>query len=218
MHRVVLPEFLDSLPPDHADARVSRRDIGLFNLYLGTLPWFVRILKANLKGGESLLEIGAGEGKLVGSLCKLLNSGTAESPSWTALDRSPVFNEDDRGIHFVAEDLLHFDGYNGFDVIFGNMILHQFTDAELSRIGAHLCKSARLLVFQETLRLKIFYALCLLVALPLSRVSRHDALVSIRAGFRNDELPQKMGLDPRYWRWETTSTLRGAYRMIARRK
>jgi hypothetical protein len=51
-----------------------------------------------------------------------------------------------------------------------------------------------------------------------SHVTRHDARVSIAAGFLGDELPAALGLDPRNWHWRCTTTALGAYRMIALRR
>ena len=49
-------------------------------------------------------------------------------------------------------------------------------------------------------------------------VTRHDAHISIAAGFHGDELPRALGLDPQVWTWRCTSTLLGAYRMVAIRR
>jgi hypothetical protein len=51
-----------------------------------------------------------------------------------------------------------------------------------------------------------------------NHVSRHDANVSIAAGFRGDELPGLLGLEPERWTWRCTTTLLGAYHLIAWRR
>lgn len=218
MNRLVLPEYLDALPHDHAEAEANRRELRLFNFYLGTNRWFVRELGTRVRAGDRILEIGAGEGILTRALQQRVGKGVETEISWSALDRSPVFRDPQGPIAFVMADLLEYDAYGGADVIIGNMILHQFTDTELRRIGDKLSRTARVLVFQETLRQPFHYGLCQIATIPMSRVSRHDAAVSIRAGFRRDELPRSLGLDGGAWTWKTQSTLRGAYRMIAFRR
>ncbi len=52
----------------------------------------------------------------------------------------------------------------------------------------------------------------------LNRVTRYDMLVSIRAGFRRGELPALLGLERAEWELEERCTLRGAYRLSARRR
>ena len=51
-----------------------------------------------------------------------------------------------------------------------------------------------------------------------SHVTLHDAHVSIAAGFRDDELPRLLGLDPASWEIQLGTTLLGAYRMTACRR
>jgi hypothetical protein len=51
-----------------------------------------------------------------------------------------------------------------------------------------------------------------------NHVTLHDAHVSIAAGFRGTELPRALGLDNKIWTWRHTTTIRGAYRLIAQRK
>jgi hypothetical protein len=56
---------------------------------------------------------------------------------------------------------------------------------------------------------------------PLFRanhVTRHDAHVSIAAGFRADELPRILGLEPSDWDCRCTTTVLGAYRLVAVRR
>jgi hypothetical protein len=53
--------------------------------------------------------------------------------------------------------------------------------------------------------------------LGINYVTREDIHTSIRAGFRGDELPELLGLDPTEWQVHTSCTPLGAYRMIAQR-
>jgi hypothetical protein len=217
MKRVVLPEYLDSLPPDDPGARANRRELRLFNAFLGTKSWFRRELLNRLQPADRVLEIGAGEGLVIDHLARRLQRHKDPGVSWTALDAQPVFSGHP-SIEFVMDDLLQYKDYPQSRVVFGNMILHQFGEDELKRLGEIWHRHARLLVFQEPARSRLHHALCGLSTLPMSQVSRHDASVSIRGGFRGEELPDLLGLPVQDWVWKVRSTLRGAYRMIASRK
>jgi hypothetical protein len=46
----------------------------------------------------------------------------------------------------------------------------------------------------------------------------HDAHVSIAAGFRDDELPQHLGLDPAAWNISVKYTTRGVCQLVAIRR
>jgi hypothetical protein len=50
------------------------------------------------------------------------------------------------------------------------------------------------------------------------QVTRHDGRVSIAAGFRHDELPRLLHLDPAVWTWRVQETLLGACRLVAKRR
>jgi len=49
-------------------------------------------------------------------------------------------------------------------------------------------------------------------------ITRHDARVSIEAGFRGKELPHLLNLDPALWQTTLIETFFGAYRMLAVRR
>jgi hypothetical protein len=217
INRVVLAEKLDGLPVDDPGAVANRRELRWFNSYLGTHTWFRQTVLPELNRGDRVLEIGAGEGHLVSHLAACADDRDIAPTAWAALDAKPVF-KGHSAVEFVAEDLLQFDGYPDTPVIFGNMILHQFEAEALACLGRLWRDHARLLVFQEPARSRLHHALCSIATLPMSHVSRHDAGVSIRAGFRSSELPDALGLHRNDWDLRVRTTLRGAYRMTARRK
>jgi hypothetical protein len=103
--------------------------------------------------------------------------------------------------------------------LFGNLILHQFSDDDLAALGATLGRTARLIIANEPVRQRCFQFLMRGIS-PLigaGHVTDHDAHVSIAAGFRGDELPRALGLDEKKWSWRRVTTIRGAYRLIAQR-
>lgn len=213
MPRLLQPELLDSLPADHPDALHSRRDLRLINFFMGNHRWFDRTLPPLLRNGERALELGAGQGELGR---RLLASGVAldgldvvpRPPAWPAA----------RLWH--TADIRSFAGYGGYPAVIANLILHQLTEAELAALGAKLRPTARLIVACEPLRSPQNQRLFAFVG-PLfgvNYVTRHDARVSIAAGFLDEELPLALGLDPMVWDWRCTTTAVGAYHMVAARR
>jgi hypothetical protein len=213
MPRTIQPELLDSLPPQHPDALHNRRDLRITNRLMGNYRWFVRVLPQIASPDESLLEIGAGTGELASSL-------QARGLQVDGLDLWPMPSNwsDSRTWH--QDDLLAFSGYEAYDVVFGNLIFHQFKDDELAKLGASLQSQVRSIVACEPARRRLSQIAYRLAGpiLGVNYVSLHDAHVSIEAGFLGDELPRALGLDDALWQVRCHTTPLGAYRMIATRR
>jgi hypothetical protein len=212
MKRELNPELLDSLPPDHPDARHNRRDLRLTNLAMGNYRWFARILPDKLRPRDRVLELGAGTGELSDYLA-------ARGIVSDGLDLWPAPTGRRTGQRWHRADLLTFGGYDGYEVIIGNLIFHQFSTDQLAVLGQKLRESARIIVACEPLRRRSSQVLFAAIAplLGVNHVSLHDAHVSVAAGFRGDELPEMLGLRQPEWKWSCHHTLLGAYRMVARR-
>ncbi len=210
MPRLLQPELLDSLPPEHPDARHSRRDLRLINLIMGNHRWLARAVAGAVRDGERILELGAGDGALARRLA-------AAGRAVDALDFAPPPSDWPAGLAWHNANLLSFGGYARYDAVIGNLIFHHFSTEELAVLGRALGENVRVIIACEPARRKTSQRLFALLA-PLFRanhVTRHDARVSIAAGFRGDELPVLLGLDPVKWRWQCRMTRRGAYQLVA---
>lgn len=212
MKRTLTPEILDSLPPDDPAARHSRRDLRVFNAVLGGARWVRRMVASLARGGESILEIGAGTGELG---ARLAQDGFVPD----GLDRNARPDDWPAVARWLQIDALAFAEWHEYEVVIGNLIFHHFDAEELRTLGGRMAAHIRLIVVCEPLRRRIFQRLfAVLCALTgANDVSRHDGRVSIEAGFLGDELPQLLDLDPAIWRWRVTHTFRGMYRMVAQR-
>ncbi|HTB79740.1 MAG TPA: hypothetical protein VK717_02510 [Opitutaceae bacterium] len=213
MQRTLQPELLDSLPPDHPDALHNRRDLRRLNALMGNFRWFSAVLPKLLRPGERALELGAGDGALGRDLA-------ADGVPVAGLDLWPRPAGWPHDAAWHRADLQSFAGYADYPVIFGNLIFHQFSAEALAALGTMFDRTARLIVANEPARRRRFQFLVRGInpLIGANHVSRHDAHVSIAAGFVGDELPRALGLDEKIWRWRCTTTTRGASRMIAQKR
>ena len=141
--RVVVPEILDSLPPDDPRAVRSRRDLRWIDCYLGNSRWIVRELKSRIFGPARIIEIGAGGGWLCQSVHAALPASRV-----TGLDLVPRPSELPPAIDWKCGNFFETLGDTGAEVCIGSLILHHFTDPELRELGERL-QSFRQIVFCE---------------------------------------------------------------------
>ena len=205
-HREVIPEILDSLPPDDREGQRSRRELRYIDVLMGNSRWILSRLP-DPRSGTEVHELGAGDGCLLGKIAArgFSSCGYDLAPRPGALTGAALW---ERGNFLEREE-----PFRG--VVAGSLILHHLEEKELQSLGKRLRVAERLL-FVEPLRSHLAlgqgYAL-----LPfLGPVTRHDMIVSIRAGFRPGDLPLALGL-PKEWKVEETTTARGGYRLMATR-
>jgi hypothetical protein len=213
MQRNLEPEILDSLPPDHPDALHNRRDLRLINRLLGHHRWFARVLPGLIIPGERALELGAGTGELG---LRLAQRGVAVD-GLDVWPRPPAWPP---ACAWHVADLRTFAGYGHYAAVLGNLIFHQFSASELRLLGETLRQTSRIVIACEPARRRRSQILFRFIA-PLfgaNYVSLHDAHVSIAAGFQGDELSSLLGLARNTWDVRCSTTLLGAYRMIAIRR
>ncbi|NNC87531.1 MAG: hypothetical protein HKN82_03605 [Akkermansiaceae bacterium] len=205
MRRKVMAEILDALPADDPEAVASRRDLRRINALMGNFRWMRRAMRAlpgDRRGG--LVEIGAGDGGF-------LEMVRGDFETVTGVDLAPRPATLDERIGWRQGDVS--EGLGGGDVLAANLFLHHFEDGRLRELGA-AAREFRAVCFSEPWRSRLAlaegYAMCPFV----TRVTRHDMLVSIRAGFVRGELPDLLGLGAG-WEVREEVSLLGAYRLLA---
>ncbi|MDP2369470.1 methyltransferase domain-containing protein [Rhodoferax sp.] len=210
--RQVAREILDDLAEDDPDAIRSRRDLGRVHRAMGTRTMLLRALREMTASRRDraplrVLELGAGDGSLMLGVAQEL------APSWpkvelTLLDAQAVVGRDtlarfaQLGWTAVAEVNDVFDWAAGtndprlmnrqparWDLIVSNLFLHHFEDEHLAGLfGAIADRGARFFA-SEPRRARLALAGSHLVGLLGSNwVTRQDAVSSVRAGFRGQEL------------------------------
>ncbi len=207
MPRVVEPELLDSLPPQDPRAVRSRADLRRINrlmlhpsLLLNTLnAWIGK--RASPHGGAPirLLELGAGDGSL------LLRIAQQRARDWPLvhlqlLDLHPVVSEETLGAYralgWTVEVLQCdiFDWCHQVDtevrpIVIANLFLHHFEGDRLDLLLRGIATRARAFVCLEPKRSQIaLIGSQLLGLIGCNDVTRHDAVISVRAGFTAQEL------------------------------
>lgn len=213
--RVLQPEVLDTLSPEHPDALHSRRDLRLTNGIMGNHRWLARTLGSLMSAGDRALEIGAGTGEFGRRLA-------ARGIAVDGLDLCSRPADWPEGRAWHAADLRSFDGYGRYEVVFGNLVFHHLEDRELAAFGQILARGKRLraIVACEPMRRRLSQKTFALLGplLGANHVTLHDAHVSIAAGFIDDELPRALGLAPDEWDCRCRTTVLGAYQMLATRR
>lgn len=224
MQRHVQPEILDTLAPTDPRAIHSRRDLRRINTVMRHAAIMARTLEKNcaVAAPKTITELGAGDGEFLLSVARKLNVPPASSRQLfsnvdtTLLDLQPNVSVKT----LKAFDLLGWrasasvtDVFNWpptrSDVVVANLFLHHFADAQLAEL-LHLISQRTALFIALEPRRAAWPLFCsrLLGAIGCNDVTRHDAVVSVRAGFSSHELS---ALWPDKNNWELTEHAVGAF-------
>ncbi|WP_200275783.1 hypothetical protein [Haloferula rosea] len=205
MKRVLEPEILDELDPSDPEAVASRRDLRCINFLMGNERWILRQLRSRPgKAAEGIVEWGAGSGDL---LRKLGRHGPARGVD---LVPRPEGLADEVG--WRQGDV--FDESADGGVLVANLFLHHFDQEGLRQLG-RIAQGFSVLCFVEPLRRPGALTMGRGMLPFVNRVTKHDMIVSIRAGFVPGELKELLGLDPALWEVSERCSWRGGLRVLA---
>lgn len=198
LQRTLEPEWLDDLPGDDPRAVRSRRDLRLMNRVMGHAGIIGRTLRSRMAStAVAITELGAGDGTLLMRI--------AEKAHWNGgadivlVDRQPVvsaatgerYRKLDCRVSVDAHDVFEWlaRGSQVYDAIVANLFLHHFDDEQLARLFSLAAPRTKLFVGCEPRRARLPLAGSHMLGLiGCNDVTRHDAVLSVRAGFSGGEL------------------------------
>jgi hypothetical protein len=206
--RIVQPEILDALSPDDPRALRSRRDLRRVNAWMRNHSIMADALKNNLNSHApgKITELGAGDGNFLLPVAQKLSSHW-QNINVTLLDLQKnvpaetlmAFSKFGWRAEAVVADV--FDWLQSSEeVVIANLFLHHFENEQLAELLRIISERAKLFVAIEPRRapLPLFFSR-LLWAIGCNDVTRHDATVSVRAGFSGKEL-SALWPDKQNWR------------------
>jgi hypothetical protein len=201
MERSVERELLDELPPADPRAVRSRKDLEWVNAWMGNSGTMARALRSSRNGRMSrrLVELGAGDGRFLLHVARQLSAGWWGT-SAVLLDRLKVVSPATcrsfetlgwraEGLQAEALDWLARPAAPACDVMVANLFLHHFRDPQLAGLLQAAARQTGVFIAVEPRRSERGLLLSrLLWLIGCDGVTRHDAPVSVRAGFVGNEL------------------------------
>lgn len=185
--RVLKPEILDTLP--EAQARASLADLTRINARWGGHSTLRHLLKENVSGAFTLLDVGAASGDMGARIREWYPQARV-----TSLDRIPS-HLSKAGAPRVAGDAFALPfKTKSFDYVFCSLFLHHFTDEEIVDLLRGFAEVATRKVLAIDLeRNPVAYYF-----LPWTRrifgwdaVTVHDGAISVEAAFQPAELEER---------------------------
>jgi hypothetical protein len=223
MQRQVKPEWLDWLPSDDLASIRSRRDLRRVNRWMGHPRILTRALRASANGQplRVLVDLGTGDGHFMSEVARGLRP-PAKGARALLLDRVSLMSPETEAAFGQAgwrAEPIQGDAFGWLrraesgvvDALVANLFLHHFTNDQLRELFSLAVKRAPLLVAVEPRR-SFLALLCtrLLWAIGCNAVTRHDAVVSVRAGFSGRELASLWPSRP-LGQWEITEGPAGCF-------
>lgn len=229
MLRSLHSELVDDLPPEHPAAIQTRRDLRRLNTLMGHAGFFTHALQQAFQSHppSRILEIGAGDGEILLRVARRLPTMWRDVDV-TFVDLQDLLRNETKSafaslnwtVRSVQADI--FQWLNGFlektDVILANLVLHHFSESQLTHLFSIAAEKADAFIAVEPRRSRwpLFCARSLAL-IGCGPVTCHDAPVSVQAGFNHRELS---ALWPHGNRWELIERRAGLFShlFVARRK
>lgn len=225
MKRIVQPELLDRLLPADPRAIRSRRDLQRINWWMRHPAVMAHALRSHLpQSPKQITELGAGDGRFLLQVVRNFKNVSARNhnpalpATATLLDLQDgvtpetfaAFAKSGWRAEAVVADVFDWEASGAArQVIIANLFLHHFADDRLAELLRLVSTRAKLFIALEPRRAvgPLLFS-HLLWAIGCNAVTRHDAPVSVRAGFSGDEIS---ALWPDKKNWRLTEKSAGAF-------
>ncbi len=195
MGRILTSEILDVLSPDDPRAQRSRRDLALINAAMCQSRIMAEALSA-FAAPKLIADLGGGDGRFTLRVAKRLAKG------WTGVtvmiaDRRAIVSVETRACFArlgwrcenLTGDVLETLPLIRPDIVTANLFLHHLDNVTLARLLALVGHRADGFVACEPRRSALgLIGARMVFALGANDVTRHDAVASVRAGFRACEI------------------------------
>ena len=224
MLRDVQPELLDSLPENAAQAVRSRADLRRLNFIMGHSGILSQALQRNHDAPPvrsrplRVVELGAGDGTMLLHMARRC-SALGVSARVTLLDRQDLVSTETRNafaaldwpVECMVTDVFAWleESAPPVDVIFANLFLHHFPDQSLAvLLERAAARTNRFIACEPRRSAHALAASRMLWLMGCNSVTRHDAPVSVRAGFSGRDLSSLWPQDPA---WRTSEQAAGCF-------
>ncbi len=217
-------ELLDALPASDSRAVGSRADLRRLNFLMGHVGIFDRAFRSHFEATQvrsrplRLVELGAGDGTLLLRLAREW-SRRGIVAEVTFVDRQSLVSAETRqafaALGWTTQSMV--DDVFGWlespasasDLIMANLFLHHFSNQKLAVLLQLAAAKTQCFIACEPCRSPLSaLAARLLWLIGCNVVTRHDALISVQAGFIERDLSE---LWPRDNSWQTTERTAGLF-------
>lgn len=193
MRRAVTPELLDSDSGTPAEVRASLADLRRINRWFGGTNTTRRMLEKLIRRTGlhevSLLDVGAGPGEsALGAARQLAAHGMRVRV--TLLDRVPAHLPRNGNATVVADALALPFAADSFDAVSCSLLAHHLEPEQIVAFVNEALRVSRHAVLLNDLHRSAPHLALVIAGLPLfrSRLTRHDALASVRRAYTPSEL------------------------------
>jgi hypothetical protein len=204
--RIVQPEYLDQLPPTDPSALHSRRDLRRLNALMRHHAVLAAQLRrfARQNRFDHLTELGAGDGEFMLGAAKIIfpsipaqNVTLLDFKNSVSAETLTLFQNMNWQPQVVVADVFGWPEAKT-QVVVSNLFLHHFETGPLKKLLAVIARRAQFFVAIEPRRGQWSLTWSRLLGLiGCNAVTRHDAAVSVKAGFAARELsdlwPERAG-------------------------
>ncbi len=198
--RRLSPELLDTLPPEDPAAIASRRDLRRLHPILGQVGLWTRWFRENypVRPPVSFADLGAGDGSLLGTVLLRAYPKGGHGARIFFVDRQPVVPESTLG-HLrrcnwlptvvTADAPAWIEDGPPVEAAIANLFLHHLEEPEIRRLFSALAGKTAAFAAAEPRRYALArWGVRTLHLLGCGPVTRHDARVSVEAGFIGREI------------------------------